>query len=1066
MTRCLARSAMVGLCLLTLPALGYAQAFSEGFDDITTLPGADWFMQNNSSPIGLTNWFQGNALVFPAQSGVDTAYMATNYNNVSGANIISNWLLTPNRTFNNGDSLTFYTRTVTNVAFPDRLQVRMSTNGASTNVGTLPTDVGDFGTLLLDINPNYTFTDYPTIWTQFTVVISGLGGPTSGRLAFRYFVDDGGPAGANSDYIGIDTVVYTPITSIGLSCGTPSPSSVVPAHSATITSTVFPAQVPPSTGITVSCDASSVSGGTVTMLDNGVPPDVLAGDHIYTGTVNVGGAVAAGSYNLPTTANDAQGRTATCGISLTVLPIPPSNDDCQNAIAVTCDSSTAGTLAGATIDFPTGGSLLACGNTGDQAEYQDRVGVWYSFVGNGGPMRASTCNAGTAFDTQIAVFEGPCDSLTCVAGNDDAFSACSSSGLRSIVDFNTASGTVYHAMVMPWPTGTNSNTFVFDLICSLPLHVSCNAAQPATVPVGTITLLSAAVTPGTNPPSTGISVKVDLSAIGGSSTQQMYDDGTHGDVSGGDGTYSYAALVPLATAPGAAALPVNVTDNQSRSDTCTINITVAPPPPANDDCSGAIALTCGSIVGVVDSATVDFPTGGSLLACGNTGDQAEYEDRAGVWYTYVGQGQPARVSTCNSVTSFDTQIVVFDGSCGSLNCVGGNDDLFGACSDSGLYSAVTFNAALGVTYHIMVCPWSTFLTSGTFQLDVICALPLDVLCETPNPNPVGVGGATLLSARVSAGTNPVSTGIAAQVDLSSLGGSASQTLFDDGSNGDAVAGDGVYSYLANVPSNSPVGFLSLPVNISDAQGRTASCAISLTVTPPPAQNDDCSQAIVISSLPYSTAFDNSSSTPDGIPGSCNTFSATTMQNSVWFSFTPGASGSYDLSIDNQFGYDAIVVVSEGGCGAQVEVACGDEPEPIEMAVSLNAGTQYLIQIGDWGSFPGGGLTQFTLTSQIAQGACCLGPGSSPPAPPRTCQIMTSGACAAANGRYQGDGSACTPLHACCWGDLDGDFDCDESDLGLLLQAWQHTAGGDLDGDGDTDESDLGLLLQNWQCHLQ
>ncbi|MFO0839763.1 MAG: hypothetical protein U1D55_14730 [Phycisphaerae bacterium] len=55
-----------------------------------------------------------------------------------------------------------------------------------------------------------------------------------------------------------------------------------------------------------------------------------------------------------------------------------------------------------------------------------------------------------------------------------------------------------------------------------------------------------------------------------------------------------------------------------------------------------------------------------------------------------------------------------------------------------------------------------------------------------------------------------------------------------------------------------------------------------------------------------------------------------------------------------------------------------------------------------------------------------------------------------------------PATAPCPGDLNGDRVVNESDLGLLLQAWQQTAGGDADGDGDTDESDLGILLQNWQ----
>ncbi|MCK4871725.1 MAG: hypothetical protein KAS72_03265 [Phycisphaerales bacterium] len=46
----------------------------------------------------------------------------------------------------------------------------------------------------------------------------------------------------------------------------------------------------------------------------------------------------------------------------------------------------------------------------------------------------------------------------------------------------------------------------------------------------------------------------------------------------------------------------------------------------------------------------------------------------------------------------------------------------------------------------------------------------------------------------------------------------------------------------------------------------------------------------------------------------------------------------------------------------------------------------------------------------------------------------------------------------CLGDLDGDGYRGQSDLGLLLAAYENSAGGDVDGDGDTDQEDLGLLL--------
>ncbi len=51
----------------------------------------------------------------------------------------------------------------------------------------------------------------------------------------------------------------------------------------------------------------------------------------------------------------------------------------------------------------------------------------------------------------------------------------------------------------------------------------------------------------------------------------------------------------------------------------------------------------------------------------------------------------------------------------------------------------------------------------------------------------------------------------------------------------------------------------------------------------------------------------------------------------------------------------------------------------------------------------------------------------------------------------------------CGADFSLDGQVNESDLGILLQAWLTSAAGDADGDGDTDESDLGLLLTQWQA---
>jgi Cleaved Adhesin Domain len=194
--------------LVAFAGLARAQSFSEGFEG-GAIP-AGWSISNQSSPIGTTTWGAGTTtlngdVLYGPHSGSFLAF--TDYECASGAATISNWLILPQVTLRNGDTFSFWTRSTDGV-FADRMQVLMSTSGASTNTGSSATDVGDFTTVLLDINPGYTATDYPLSFQSFTITVSGLGAPTSGRFAFRYFVENGGPAGSASDCIGIDDVAY------------------------------------------------------------------------------------------------------------------------------------------------------------------------------------------------------------------------------------------------------------------------------------------------------------------------------------------------------------------------------------------------------------------------------------------------------------------------------------------------------------------------------------------------------------------------------------------------------------------------------------------------------------------------------------------------------------------------------------------------------------------------------------------------------------------------------------------------------------------------------------------
>jgi len=218
----------ISIAVAAVCVVANAQSFSDGFENAvfsqtdnttgnhagdTVTSVVTWAAVNNSQPLGGTGWFV-NTGVFAAHAG--TGEVNANYNNTGNIGTIDNYLMSPVRTFNNGDTISFWTRTVDAPAFPDRLYLKLSTAGAS----ILPSS---FTTTLVAVNPNLTTTGYPNVWTQYSVNISGLGGPTAGRFALNYNVPNAGFSGSNSDFIGIDDVVYNsvpePVSMIALGAG-------------------------------------------------------------------------------------------------------------------------------------------------------------------------------------------------------------------------------------------------------------------------------------------------------------------------------------------------------------------------------------------------------------------------------------------------------------------------------------------------------------------------------------------------------------------------------------------------------------------------------------------------------------------------------------------------------------------------------------------------------------------------------------------------------------------------------------------------------------------------------
>ncbi|HYJ38682.1 MAG TPA: choice-of-anchor J domain-containing protein [Chitinophagaceae bacterium] len=211
------------------------QSFVEEFDTVTAAYDRGWRYLNVSEPRGTGLWTQAmfnnpnvtglpTPIPFPAYSskGSYVGFIGADFTSTSAASgVISNWIVSPVVSMQNGDKIVFYTRTVLypltggdSTDYVNRLQVRINSKNEGTDVGS-GVDVGDFTNVLLDINPflreahtlPYDPEAYPIRWTRFEATVGGLNGVTKGRFGFRYFLEGAGSNGLGSG-VAVDSVAY------------------------------------------------------------------------------------------------------------------------------------------------------------------------------------------------------------------------------------------------------------------------------------------------------------------------------------------------------------------------------------------------------------------------------------------------------------------------------------------------------------------------------------------------------------------------------------------------------------------------------------------------------------------------------------------------------------------------------------------------------------------------------------------------------------------------------------------------------------------------------------------
>ncbi len=188
--------------------------------------------------------------------------------------------------------------------------------------------------------------------------------------------------------------------------------------------------------------------------------------------------------------------------------------------------------------------------------------------------------------------------------------------------------------------------------------------------------------------------------------------------------------------------------------------------------------------------------------------------------------------------------------------------------------------------------------------------------------------------------------------------------------------------------------------------------------PPPA-NDDCSNALAVST--GETVFTNAEASDSsfGVPISCSSVNGPDVFSDVWFTFEMPVSGFLTVgTCDSDF--NSRISLYSGACpNASSSVLgcgddeCGDDSEITTLAV---AGQTVVIRVG--------------ASIEGDEGAGTLS-------------------------------VSVDPLENPCPEDLNEDGQVDGADLGLLLSAWG-TSKYDVDGNGDgIDGSDLGLMLSAW-----
>ncbi|MFY0482072.1 GEVED domain-containing protein [Flavobacterium sp. PLA-1-15] len=136
---------------------------------------------------------------------------------------------------------------------------------------------------------------------------------------------------------------------------------------------------------------------------------------------------------------------------------------------------------------------------------------------------------------------------------------------------------------------------------------------------------------------------------------------------------------------------------------------------SNDACANAKVIACNDVT----TTSLVGSTNENQAVCGISG--VTTQNSGGIWYKFIGTGGEITVSTGQTVASVDTRLAVFSGACGTLTCIGGNDDI--NTSASNYRSEVLFSSTLSTEYYILLYSYSATTPTDAITLSITCAAP-------------------------------------------------------------------------------------------------------------------------------------------------------------------------------------------------------------------------------------------------------------------------------------------------------------------------------------------------------